>query len=593
MTTPTSKTEWKLILLILILGVVVRFVNLSHSAVEHFDEGVYTSNIMFETGAYPARHLYAPPLFPFLVEISQLFLQSTTIGSLLVSLLAGCGTIVLIWQVGRRWFGPECGIAAATLAAFSDFHILYSRMVLTDVLLCFWLLLAVWLIWETFRHADYRLAAAAGVATGLAWATKYNGWLAIAIGISGLIAWGVTTGASAKTFKQNILLWVIIAIVAVTVWSPVWFGLPEPGYSAVSKNHARYIVGLEGWWDSAVRQYRNHRFLDGWLSALSIGFALLFAQILRDIRLNIKLPSFTWNGLINSFVILFVKRLQLPIALTGIALLIGSTSLLFLLALLAFIWIAITHWKNRRSIKMNHSDWMTSLAFWLLSAWMIGLIVATPFYTPYPRLTLPLLVALWLTVALLASRYTEFFVPPAPDKEQSTSPKGKLIQTLSFIGTMLIVAVAYPQISKRQTVGWKSRTGLEQIAQETTTQLQQAANLKGLASEKVILYIYAEPALFYHIRKEMPLTVPAGNLQFASAGSHQQGIPTFFLFGPHANHDSNFNKEWQQVKHQFQLIKSYDYLASDLVLLNQHDPKTLNQLKDSPVEKISLYRLRD
>ena len=319
-------------------------------------------------GRVPQPAFVCSAVVSVLVEIAQLFLSPSHLGTLLVSLLAGCGTILLVWQVGRRWFGAEAGIAAATFAAFSDFHILYSRMVLTDVLFCFWLLFAVWLIWESFRKADYRWGATAGVATGLAWASKYNGWLAVAIGISGLIAWAVATKTSAKVFKRNILLWFIIAIVAGTVWSPVLFGLPDPGYSAVSDNHAKYIVGLSA--GSILRQTVPQPSVFRWMDKLrGCRIGAVVCSVFARQPPECTTPGFTWNGL----TLYFVRRLQLPLAFTGIAHFIGSSSLLFLLSFIMLVWHGIWHWKNRDTIKMSEPIWMQSLAFWLLAAWTISL----------------------------------------------------------------------------------------------------------------------------------------------------------------------------------------------------------------------------
>src|SRR5205823_9522836 len=97
------------------------------------------------------------------------------------SFLAGCATIAALWWFGRSWFSPEAGLAAAALLALSDFHIVYSATALTDVLLGLWLVLALDAIVRSLAIADFRWAIGAGVYTGLAWWTKYNGWLPLAI----------------------------------------------------------------------------------------------------------------------------------------------------------------------------------------------------------------------------------------------------------------------------------------------------------------------------------------------------------------------------------------------------------------------------
>ncbi|MGH7200188.1 MAG: ArnT family glycosyltransferase, partial [Planctomycetaceae bacterium] len=180
------------VVLALAAGLVLRGAHLERTAVEHFDEGVYASNVWFgeaEGFQYPGRPLYAPPLLPALIEWPVLLLGPTHLATMLPSLLFGNATVLLVWWTARRWFGRTAGLAAITLAATSGFHALYSRAALTDAALGFWLLLAVSLTWEALqRPGGLWWIVAAGVATGLAWWTKYNGWLPLAIGAAGLVA---------------------------------------------------------------------------------------------------------------------------------------------------------------------------------------------------------------------------------------------------------------------------------------------------------------------------------------------------------------------------------------------------------------------
>src|SRR5262245_61844857 len=66
--------EWVLMGVILSIGIGLRLMAFSHSAVEHFDEGVYASNIFFGPPefAYPMQRFYAPPLLPALIEVGMI-----------------------------------------------------------------------------------------------------------------------------------------------------------------------------------------------------------------------------------------------------------------------------------------------------------------------------------------------------------------------------------------------------------------------------------------------------------------------------------------------------------------------------------------
>ena len=154
-----SRGEVAVVVLIVACGFMLRVAYPTTMAVEHFDEGVYASNLWFgeaEEYRYPFRHLYAPPLFPFLLKWTQFLFGPTHWGTMLVGIFCGGCTVAVVWWVAREWFGLESGIAAATLAAFSDFHILYSRTALTDVPLSLWMLLAVYFIWKAFHTLRLR-----------------------------------------------------------------------------------------------------------------------------------------------------------------------------------------------------------------------------------------------------------------------------------------------------------------------------------------------------------------------------------------------------------------------------------------------------
>src|SRR5262245_5593490 len=107
-----TRREWILLGAVLAAGIGLRVSALSRSAVEHFDEGVYASNIYFAGPeyAYPQQRFYAPPLLPALIEAGMIVGLPPNVAALLPSFLAGCGTIVAVWWFGRSWFGPAVGI---------------------------------------------------------------------------------------------------------------------------------------------------------------------------------------------------------------------------------------------------------------------------------------------------------------------------------------------------------------------------------------------------------------------------------------------------------------------------------------------------
>ena len=168
--------EVLLVISITLAGLGLRSAHPSRLAVEHFDEGVYASNLFFHdkagAGHYPDQHLYAPPLLPFLIECSMIVFGTANFAPMVVNIAAGALTVPVLWWLGRRWFGITAGLAAATLAALSDVHVFFSRTALTDVLLCFLLVCAVAFLHEALLTRRRLALFASGSLTGLAWWTR-------------------------------------------------------------------------------------------------------------------------------------------------------------------------------------------------------------------------------------------------------------------------------------------------------------------------------------------------------------------------------------------------------------------------------------
>jgi 4-amino-4-deoxy-L-arabinose transferase-like glycosyltransferase len=95
-----------------------------------------------------------------------------------VTALFGVATVWLVFQAGMRW-GARHALLAAGLLAVQPLHVRQSHYVLTDVPLTFFVTLALLLSLRAHEERTVRAFAWAGVAAGLAAATKYNGAAAL------------------------------------------------------------------------------------------------------------------------------------------------------------------------------------------------------------------------------------------------------------------------------------------------------------------------------------------------------------------------------------------------------------------------------
>ena len=301
---PVSRTELVAILVITVAGVAARFAFLNELAIEHFDEGVYASNLWFpdEGYQYPDRFLYAPPLLPSLIEWSMLIFSPARWAPFLPSLILGSLTVPLAWWSVRRWSCGASGVAAAALISLNDFHMTMSRSALTDAPMVFFLLLAVWLAVEALADRNLRVSAVAGFATGLAWATKYNGWLSIAIAVSGSAAAWIFWPREKSPTKDNegrlsigpiVACLAVLTLTAAATWFPVWWELqPIGGYARVADNHRNYVTGFAEWWPAAVRHEAVQRHYAGWPTLLSGWLAVVSAALVFRVERS------TWNELL-------------------------------------------------------------------------------------------------------------------------------------------------------------------------------------------------------------------------------------------------------------------------------------------------------
>jgi hypothetical protein len=572
-------------------------------AVEQFDEGVYASNIFFGGGKgdehYPDQYLYAPPLVPLVIEFTMLAVGASNLAAILVNVVAGSLTIPLVWWVGRRWWGPAAGLASATLVALNDIHIFFCRTALTDVLLCFWIVLAVYLFWEAETTRSRAALVGAGLSTGLSWWTKYNGWLPLAICLAGLIPWrlacgGRGTGAAYATsvdqrpLARSLGIWAVMALLAFLGWAPCLWNLEaKGGYAAVARNHRGYLIGLSGWWHSLTVQAAKLRHLDGWLSCSAL-VVVLVATILSVCLLKRRC---TWNVLLEH------PLIAIWLILLGAASIsVGPSGGLAILALGGVV-AALAPWDQNK----DRAPSSRQLNGWLLAAWFVGLLAAVPFYTPYPRLTLPWLTSCWLGAGTAVSILLQKFSSPAGDRPsdevgfslpvlaqsapQPFFPWKGLPLIVALAAAVLSIAAARPHL----VPGWQPRTSLlDQGPLVVESACRSAGVIPPDGFEQIVIYTYADPALMFQLRLAgLRWVRPVKDLAVAGPDAPTPRLPSFVVIGPQCRRSPGFEEQFAMAKRRLALVGSFAFRPSDLVLLDAPE------LPESRVEaELELYRVK-
>ncbi|MEO1997010.1 MAG: glycosyltransferase family 39 protein, partial [Planctomycetaceae bacterium] len=372
--TALSRREALLVCLLLFAAFLLRVAWFERMAVEHFDEGVYASNLWFGSESeYPHRQMYAPPLFPSAVEISISLLGPGAAGCLATSLATGIATVACIWWIARSWFGIAAGISALSLAAFSDFHIQFSRMCLTDVPVCCALASAVFMFSRVIQGHVGRYAVAAGTLTAIGWWTKYTGWLPVAICGAASLAWIVNHRKWGTSHNRVLIGWLMMASVCGLLTAPMFHQLQDSGgYAAIARNHSGYVTGPALWLTALGQHHAIQCHYDDWSTLCGLLLAVVLSQW-------IQWPNNAWRQATR------IDRGRMTLNLTGLASLAGLASIfmgtMFALGI-ASVWGLLQQLRRKRLIAESSS----TMPVWIMLSWITGLTMAVPMYQPFPRL---------------------------------------------------------------------------------------------------------------------------------------------------------------------------------------------------------------
>jgi len=199
---------------IAIVAFLMRVVNFSALPLS-FNEASLASNALsiVQGGTIPAAAGQAP--FPTALTALALFLFGSSDGIVrIIPLLAGLGSIALIWWLGR-WIGRGPAFATAALVAISPTFVQASRNASDGGLLIFssLLTLAAGLTW--LERNSGGAAALFGIGAALLVMSDPLGWIALPIVVIALLLLAGTQTASSRSLVP-ILLGAIVTIILVS-----------------------------------------------------------------------------------------------------------------------------------------------------------------------------------------------------------------------------------------------------------------------------------------------------------------------------------------------------------------------------------------
>jgi hypothetical protein len=383
--------------------------------------------------------------------------------------------------------------------------------------------------------------------TGLAWWTKYNGWLPLAVGLAGGTAWQLFRPRSDRQFLTLCKRWLLVAACAFLIWSPVLIGLQKHGgYAAVAANHRQYVGGLNGWGPAALRQLEHAGLYDNW-------WGVPFERGVGDIQNgNVSpLPFYaTLHPILLKTLVLVAPIIVALVAVAG-----------------CLVWIAIS-----RATPADGSGW-------LLFAWIGGLTVATPFYHPYPRLILPWLMTVWLGVGLAIQLLVNTGRLGTRSFDSARAWQASWCEACLAIWLVIFTAVRCQMGTEHC---WQDRSDLARKMEAIATQIKKVTSAAGFPEDEAIAYVYGEPAIVFALKSSgLPMVGPVQNLNFM-AGPHQR--PTFFLRTSRVYQIEGFHDQWEAHQHSLEPIAQKQFRQSHLV--------QLDSIRKSRDEEIQVFRVR-
>ena len=197
-------TDTAALLLLLLFAGTLFFFRLGAPGLFDADEPAYVqaAREMRESGDWVTPHFNGrprfdkPPLFYYLIMLSDRLLGETEFAARCWSALAGVAVTALLWVTARRWVGPRAGPTTGAAFSASLLTALLARAAVTDMLLCLF-------VTATILAGLAALQAPAPRARRFATA----GWVAMALAVLvkgpvGLLIPGLALGGSLLLLRE-------------------------------------------------------------------------------------------------------------------------------------------------------------------------------------------------------------------------------------------------------------------------------------------------------------------------------------------------------------------------------------------------------
>lgn len=224
-------TDFLLAFILLLIAAILRYahyieVGLFHDELAAF--AAYAYSTISNNWLWSKDAMAQPPLYTYILAISTYFFGGGLEIFRLVSIVFGSLSVWVIYFLGKELFDRRVGVLSAVLLGFSGFNILYSKIVLIEATLIFFMLACIYYFFKSYNTKDdIKYACICGTLLGLANITKWNALLLYPVFFL-FVLW--TKRNIRSLFEKKFLL---IAIISVLIQLPVWFYFLEQGMNPI------------------------------------------------------------------------------------------------------------------------------------------------------------------------------------------------------------------------------------------------------------------------------------------------------------------------------------------------------------------------
>jgi hypothetical protein len=134
---------------------------------------------------------------------------------------------------------------------------------------------------------------------------------------------------------------------------------------------------------------------------------------------------------------------------------------------------------------------------------------------------------------------------------------------------------------------WQSRLSMVTASQQIVDVCNARSADRLSSSVAYILYVYGEPALYYHLCRLAPQNVvvaPVSNLGFLNAPPGREAVPIYLVAGPHTVRNPDYEQQREAAGNRLAHVADVEVRVSDLLLLNAHTAREIAESDEVTAE---------